>query len=177
MTAEERARLLELLRNSRDEFLRLVNSLAPELWTARPPGGGWSAQEAAEHLVIGERAMMRRIADALAAAADPNWEAEGERKSRFLEKVLPDRSRKAAAPDFLHPRHNWSREEAVAHYEEGRQRTIAFVEELTGAVKDRIAPHPFPIFGTLNVHHWLLYIPLHNQRHNQQIAETLAVLR
>jgi hypothetical protein len=25
----------------------------------------------------------------------------------------------------------------------------------------------------LNAYHWLLYIPLHNARHNQQIAEAL----
>ena len=32
-------------------------------------------------------------------------------------------------------------------------------------------PHPFPIFKVLNAYQWLLYIPLHNLRHDQQIAE------
>ena len=30
------------------------------------------------------------------------------------------------------------------------------------------------MFGTLNAFQWLLYIPLHNQRHIEQIAEIQA---
>ena len=36
----------------------------------------------------------------------------------------------------------------------------------------RSKPHGWnPFFGSLNAHQWLLYIPLHHLRHNQQIAE------
>jgi hypothetical protein len=38
------------------------------------------------------------------------------------------------------------------------------------------AEHPFPVFNMLNAYQWLLYIPLHNARHNRQIAETLKEL-
>ena len=31
-----------------------------------------------------------------------------------------------------------------------------------------------PFFGNLNTHQWLLYMPLHDLRHNQQIAEVKA---
>ena len=36
------------------------------------------------------------------------------------------------------------------------------------------ADHIFPVFNTLSAYQWLVYIPLHNFRHNQQIEEVKA---
>jgi hypothetical protein len=41
-------------------------------------------------------------------------------------------------------------------------------------LKEHNSDHPFPVFKTLNAYQWLLYIPLHNLRHDQQIAEVKA---
>ena len=172
LSAEERARLLELLRDSHAEFLELTANLKEAEWIATPPGG-WSVQQTAEHIVTGEALMLRRVKAALAAEPDPEWEAQDARKAKFLYRVLPDRSLKATAPDPLKPSHEWSLAETTARFEEGRQGTIEFVAALAGPVKNRVAAHPFPVFDKLNAHHWLLYIPLHNQRHNRQIAEIL----
>ena len=57
-----------------------------------------------------------------------------------------------------------------------RESQKAFLEAV-GALTDAQSlkavtrEHPFPIFGTLSGYQWLLYIPLHNVRHNQQIDE------
>ena len=51
----------------------------------------------------------------------------------------------------------------------------AAVAETTAAqVKMHTLDHHRPMFGTLNAFQWLLYIPLHNQRHIEQIAEIQA---
>jgi hypothetical protein len=173
LTAEERAHLIRLLRDSQSEFLELIGSLTDAQWSTPPAAGCWSVQQAAEHLVLGEAAMLGRIEKALADPAHPDWEAEDARKTRFLSNVVPDRRRKATAPELLRPSHNWSREEVMSRFQKGRQRTLDFVMALDRPVKDRLAEHPFPVFNMLNVHHWLLYIPLHNVRHNQQIAEVV----
>jgi hypothetical protein len=172
LSAEERAHLVRLLRDSHTEFLELTGSLTEAEWVAIPPGG-WSVQQTAEHIVTGEALMLRRAKAALAAEPDPEWAAQDARKTKFLHRVLPDRSQKATAPDPLKPTHNWSLAETTARFEQGRQRTLELLAALEGPVKNRLAAHPFPVFDKLNVHHWLLYIPLHNQRHNRQIAETL----
>jgi len=41
-------------------------------------------------------------------------------------------------------------------------------------LKEHTVDHPFPVFGTLNAYQWLIYVPLHNMRHDQQIAEVKA---
>jgi hypothetical protein len=61
--------------------------------------------------------------------------------------------------------------EVIARLKESRAKTIKFAEETQLPLKMHTLDHPFPVFGTLNAYQWLIYIPLHNIRHNLQIAE------
>ena len=49
-----------------------------------------------------------------------------------------------------------------------------FVKDTQLPLKEHNSEHPFPVFNRLNAYQWLLYIPLHNLRHDQQIAEVKA---
>jgi hypothetical protein len=173
LTEAERAHALQLLHDSEAAFLELTSGLTDAQWSAQPAPDRWSVQQLAEHLVLGEAIMMARIEKALASAPNAEWEAQDARKTKFLDRVLPDRSRKATAPAPLHPQNSWTREETIARYREGRAKTIAFAVGTDRPIKSHLAQHPFPVFNMLNAYHWLLYIPLHNVRHNQQIAEAL----
>ncbi|HVN07217.1 MAG TPA: DinB family protein [Bryobacteraceae bacterium] len=173
LTAGERARLIQLLRDSEAEFVRLMANLTEAQWTARPAAGRWSVQQIAEHIVVGEKATFTMAMQALAAAPDPEWQEANARKTQFIEQVLPNRRLKAMAPDLLVPQRGWTCAETIARFQQLRAATVKFVEEIDRPLKDRTSPHPFPVFGALNALQWLLYIPLHNMRHNQQIAETL----
>jgi hypothetical protein len=173
LKADERAHLVQLLHDSESEFLEIVSGLAGGQWHWKAAPDRWSVAETAEHLVLGEQAMFGRIKLALAGPPNPDWAEQDARKTRFVGRVVPDRSYKAAAPAPLAPRHHWTPEETMARYKTGRAATLEFVEQLDQPVKDRSAEHPFPVFNMLNAYQWLLYIPLHNARHNQQIAEAL----
>jgi hypothetical protein len=171
LTNEERARVIRLLHDSSNEFLELTAGLTDAQWTCQAASGIWSVGQVAGHIVLGEVAMLGKIEQALAAPPDPGWEEQDGRKARFLNRVLPDRSLKATAPQALEPDRHWTRAETIARYQSGRARTLKFVGEVDGPMKAHLAEHPFPVFNMLNAYHWLLYIPLHNKRHNQQIAE------
>jgi len=173
LTNEERAHVIRLLHDSANEFLKLISGLTDAQWTYKAAPGRWSVQQAAEHVVLGETAMLTKIAEALAAPPSPDWQEQDARKTGFLARVLPDRGRKATAPAPLVPHHDWTRDETIARHKEGRARTLQFAEAVDRPMKDHLAEHPFPVFNMLNAHQWLLYIPLHNVRHNQQIAEAL----
>ena len=105
---------------------------------------------------------------------NPDWETKTRGKTEFLEKVMVDRSHKAQAPEAIQPQSKLSRDEVIQRYKEGRARAIKFIEETQVPLKEHTADHPFPVFGTLNAYQWLIYIPLHNMRHDQQIAEVKA---
>jgi hypothetical protein len=176
VTGEERAHVIRLLHDSGNEFLELISGLTDAQWTARAAAGGWSVQQTAEHIVLGEKAMLAKIEEALANPPDPEWEEQDARKTRFIGRALPDRSHKAIAPAGLEPHRLWTREETIARYKRGRARTLQFAQEVDQPLKDHLAQHPMPVFNMLNAYQWLLYIPLHNVRHNRQIAEALKEL-
>jgi DinB superfamily len=177
LTSEERAEIIHLLHGSATEFLEFVTGLSDFQWSCAAGPERWSVQQIAEHIVLGEEIMLTKIVEALANPVSEDWEEQDARKTRFLNRVLPDRSLKAIAPAPLEPRHGWTRPEAISRFKDGRARTLQFVEELDQPLKDHTAEHPFAVFGKLNAYHWLLYIPLHNLRHNQQIAEAIRAAR
>ncbi len=174
LTAEERAHAIQLLQDSQKEFLALTDGLNDAQWTYKPAPDRWSVGETAEHIVLAEGALFGGVQKALASPPNPDWETKTRGKAAFLERVMVDRSHKAQAPEAIQPHAQLSREEVLQRYKEVRATTLKFIEETEVPLKEHTADHPFPIFGTLNAYQWLIYIPLHNMRHNQQIAEVKA---
>jgi hypothetical protein len=174
ITAAERAHAIQLLEDSQKEFLSLVDGLTDAQWTFKSAPDRWSVGETAEHIMLANDRLFAGVQRALAAPANPDWEAKTRGKTEFLEKVLVDRTHKAQAPEPIQPHAQLSREDVIARYKQGRAQVIKFIEETNAPLKEHTADHPFPIFGTLNAYQWTIYIPLHNLRHNQQIAEVKA---
>jgi hypothetical protein len=85
---------------------------------------------------------------------------------------LPDRSARVDAPGTTRPRRAIPRDELLSRFIDQRARVLTFARETDAPLKAHTAANPF--FGELNAHQWLLYIPLHNLRHNRQIAEVKA---
>jgi hypothetical protein len=88
--------------------------------------------------------------------------------------VLAGRKGRAQAPESIVPTGKLSREELIKKFKDARAKTLKFTEETKVALKAQTLDHPFPVFGTLNAYQWLIYIPLHNIRHNKQIEEVKA---
>jgi hypothetical protein len=175
MTAEERAHVVKLLEDSRTEFLSYVRNVTPEQWTWKPTPDRWSVGETAEHILLAEGLLFGAAKNALAAAPNPDWEKKTAGKTEFIERVMLDRSHKATAPEQVRPT-GLSQEEVIRRFQEARAATLKFVAETQEPLKDHTSEHPFKVFNTLNAYQWLLYIPLHNMRHDMQIAEVKATV-
>lgn len=175
MTSEERAKLVQYLRDSQAEFLSSVEGLSDAQWTWKSAPDRWSVGETAEHIVLAEGFLFELVQKALASPADPNWEAKTTGKTAFLERVLPDRSHPVQAPEPIRPEHlTLSRAQVIERYRALRAKTIAFAENTQLPVKEHITAGLFAQMDPLNAYHFLLYIPLHNIRHDKQIAEVKA---
>jgi len=174
ITAAERTHAIKLLQDSQKEFLSLVDGLSEEQWNYKPGPDRWSVGETAEHIVLAEGGLFANLERAMAAPPNPDWETKTRGKTEFIEKVMVDRSHKAQAPEAIVPHGKLSHEEVIQRYKAGRAKTMKFAEENEVPLKEHTADHPFPVFGTLNAYQWLIYIPLHNMRHDQQIAEVKA---
>ena len=181
LTAEERAKAIKLLQDSQKEFLDAVEKLNDAQWNYKPaPLEGevnrdrWSVAQVAEHIMLAEGLLFGSVEKALASAPNPDWETKTEGKAALLERALLNRERKAQAPEAIQPQSKLTRAEIMSRFREARAKTLKFIEETDLPMKQHTLDHPFPIFGTLNAYQWLIYIPLHNMRHDLQIAEAKA---
>jgi hypothetical protein len=174
ITAEERAKVIKLLKDTQAETLEALEKLSDAQLKFKAAPEKWSVLEVAEHIMKAESLIFGAVQGAIASKPNPDWEAKTKNKTEFLEKILPDRSGKAQAPEAIVPSGKLSREEVIAKFKEAGAKTLKFAEETQLPLKAHTLDHPFPIFGTLNAYQWLIYVPLHNVRHNLQIAEVKA---
>jgi hypothetical protein len=169
MTETERAKTLKLLAETESEFLNSVDGLTDAQWNYRASPEKWSIAQTAEHIMLSESLVFSAVGGTMQAPVDSDWEAKTGSKAALLEAALPDRGQKATAPEPLQPTSKLTHEEIVTRYKEARAKTIAFTKSTDLALKEHISKHPF--FGPINAYDWLIRVPLHNDRHNLQIAE------
>lgn len=175
LTAEERAKAIKALENSRDEFLSYVEKLTDQQWNFRPAPFKWTVGETAEHIALAEGLLFGAVERAMATPVNPDWETKSANKEAILDNVLAARRGKANAPEPIQPfKRNMTRAQIMTLFKEGRAKSLKFAQETDVPLKAHTLDHPFPVFGTLNAYQWLLYIPAHNLRHNKQIAEIMS---
>lgn len=174
MSPEERAKAIKLLKDSQAETLAALEKLSDDQLKFKPAPDKWSVLEVAEHIMMAETLIFGAAERAIATPLNPDWATKTKGKTEFLEKALVNRQGKAQAPESIVPTGKLSRAEVMAKYKAARAKTLKFAEETDLPLKAHTLDHPFPIFGTLNAYQWLIYVPLHNMRHNQQIAEVQA---
>ena len=174
MTSEERDKVVKMLLDTQKELLDATDNLSDAQWSYHPAPFRWSAGQTAEHIMLAEGLLFRAVQGALAQKPNPNWESITAPKTDFLERALPSRDRHAAAPDSIQPSGKLTKAEVLTRFKEARAKTLKFAQETDLPLKEYTLEHPFPVFGTLNAYQWLIYIPLHNIRHNQQIAAVKA---
>lgn len=174
MTAEERAKLIQWLNESQAETIAAVEKLSDAQWNWKAAPEKWSVAECVEHIMLAESTLMAQAEKALAAPQNPDWAEKTKGKSEFIERVMVKRQGKAQAPESIVPTGKFSRAELMQKLREVRAKTLKFAETTQLPLKAHTSEHPFPVFGTLNAYQWVIYIPLHNIRHNQQIAEVKA---
>lgn len=174
LTAAERAKAIKMLKDSEARTLDALEKLTDEQLKFKPATNKWSVLEVAEHIMLAESQIFGGAQKAVSAGPNPDWEAKTKGKTEFLEKALLDRSHKVQAPDNLVPTGKLSREEVIAQFKEARGRTLKFAEETQLPLNTFTFDAPTPIIGTLNAYQWLIFVALHNARHNLQIDEVMA---
>jgi hypothetical protein len=175
MTAEERAKLVRYLKDSEAELVQLLADVSENQWNWKAGPDRWSIAQTASHIAISEGFLSELARKAMDNPADPDWEKKTAGKTELLERVLPDRSRKVQAPEPLNPGAvSLSKAEVLRRFREGRAATISFAQTTELPLREHITPGLFAFFDPLNAYHFELYIPLHNLRHNKQIAEVKA---
>jgi uncharacterized damage-inducible protein DinB len=174
MTDAQRTQILDLLKASKAEFFAAIEGVTPEQWKWKSSPERWSIGEVAEHIVLAEGGLFAKMQEALKNPIQPDWAEKTAGKTELLLRVMAPRQGKAKAPDEIVPQGKWDYDQAKAAFEKIRAETTKFTETTQAEMNARTSEHPFPVFKTLSAYQWLIYIPLHNQRHVKQILEVKA---
>lgn len=175
MTETERTHVTDLLCRTRDDLLAAVQPLTADQWAFTSGPDRWSVGLIVEHLGLVERRLFGQVKRALTLPANPEWATATSGKTTVIETMLANRDVPRDAPEPVTPRGVVEREAAIRLFLDRRADTIAFAETTQQPLKVHTLDHHRPVYGTLNAYQWLLYIPLHHQRHLDQIVEVTSL--
>lgn len=174
LSAEEREAALKSLQTTHDAFLQSIAGLSEAQWKFKPASDRWSVAEVAEHIAISESTIFGMVQNkVMTSPATPEKRAEVAGKDETVLKMVPDRSHKAQAPEFLKPTNRWATQaELTKAFEDSRKATMDYVRTTNDDLRDHFGPHP--LLGPLDGYQWILLISAHSERHTKQIEEVKA---
>jgi len=174
LTASEREVALNSLQATHDAFLKSIAGLSDKQWRFKPAPDRWSVAEVAEHIAVSESMIFGLVQkQIMMSPANPEKRPEVAGKDEIVLTKVPDRSRKAQAPEFLKPTNRWAtREELIKAFEDSRKATMDYVRTTNDDLRDHFGPHP--LLGSLDAYQWILLISAHSERHTKQIEEVKA---
>jgi hypothetical protein len=170
LTDAERKKAIEYLQSTKAWFLKATAGLTEAQWRFKPTPEKWSVFEVAEHIAVTEDYIYETIQARLQTPPEPENRAKVTKQEERILKILPDRSRKAMAPEPVRPSGRWKTgAEVIAHFEKSRDRGIQFVATTPATLRDHFAPH-FAL-GLFDTYQWMLFTAAHCDRHLQQLEE------
>lgn len=174
LSAAERETALNSLQSTHDAFLKSISGLSEKQWRFKPAPDRWSVAEVSEHITVSESMLFGLVQSKfMTSPATPEKRAEVAGKDEIILTKVPDRSRKAQAPEFLKPTNRWATEaDLVQAFEQSRKATMDYIRTTNDDLRDHFGPHP--LLGTLDAYQWILLISAHSERHTKQIEEVKA---
>ena len=167
----ERDRAMSHLHATRKVFLDSIAGLSDAQWNFKPAADRWSIAECAEHIAVSDDSLFDLMRQTLKSAAAP--EKKSAVKDEFILRVVPDRSVKAKAPEFLQPKRRWpDRETLIAHFKQSRDRNIAYIQTTEDDLRSHFMDHP--LLKTIDAYQVMLLLSAHCERHTAQIEEVKA---
>src|SRR6188768_2089985 len=129
LTSEERTRAIDYLKETQKDFLAATDGLSDAQWKFKAAPDRWSIAETAEHIAVTEGMIWGLVTDKIMKSPPaPEKRAEVKGKDELILKAIPDRSRKAQAPEQLRPTGRWAtRAELVKEFEATRGKELAYV--------------------------------------------------
>jgi len=163
---------MSALHASRKLFLDSVAGLSEAQLNFKPAPEKWSIAEVAEHIALSEQFIFQASVAAMKAPAGEKMADAGKMDEKILA-AIPDRSRKATAPEPLRPQNRFkSAAEAVAAFKSSRDEHIKYLNETQDALREHFYKNP--VLGDIDAFQWILFMSAHTERHVAQILEVKA---
>jgi hypothetical protein len=172
LTQADRDRALQYLESTKQGVLDATAGLSEAQWNFKPATDRWSVAEVTEHIAAAEDYLMGLVtSQVMKAPARPAGDDVKAIDDMVVAKI-PDRSKKAQAPEPLKPTNRFGSPAAsLKHFTDARAQTEAFLK-----THDDLREHAIdsPMGKKLDGYEWILFVAGHSERHTKQINEVKA---
>jgi hypothetical protein len=174
LTKEERDRGVDYLKQTQKDFLAATDGLSEAQWKFKAAPDRWSIAETAEHIAVTEQTIWELVSGKIMKSpAAPEKAAEAKGKDEIILNRIPDRSRKAQAPEQLKPTGKWATRAALTKdFDALREKEVTYLKETKEDLRNHFEDHPF--LKTMDAYQWLIFNGAHCKRHTAQILEVKA---
>jgi hypothetical protein len=173
VTAEERTWLLEHLQTVHAAINDVVRQIPPEIWVRSDVAQNWSPAEVVEHTLLVDEEILADVRGHLQDQPFPDWERVTARKDAVLKHYLPNIGR-ARANARTSTFRGFLQQDVPAALAKSYQSVEGILFQESGtALKTIVWLHGG--MGPLNAYQWLLYIPLHAERHLNQLLRVMQI--
>ncbi|MDE1162341.1 MAG: DinB family protein [Acidobacteriaceae bacterium] len=165
----ERVELVDSVHGIHEQVAAFVRSFTSAAWRHRQADGAWSPSEIVEHLLLVEEELLSAVQERCGDDPCLDWAKVTHGKELLLRRFLPNAGR-AQASDSTSRFLGISQGEALSQLARSERRLeeqLAVWANLP--LKAIVWNHTG--FGPLSGYHWLLYIPLHSERHLNQLRQ------
>lgn len=173
ISKQERDQAVKYLTSIGDQVVKESETLTDAQWNFKPAPDRWSVGEVVEHLALSESFifdMQQKTVSGPEATAERRAATKG--KDEMIVKMVPDRTKKAQAPEPLQPGARLgSRADILSAFKERRAKTIEYAKGTKDDLRSRVADSPL---GPVDAYQWLLFVAAHSERHLAQLREVKA---
>jgi hypothetical protein len=157
------------------ETLRNAFESVPDEQRANSPApGAWSPAGIIEHLAIVEtsigRLISHRVATGRESGVGPETEDSSVLENFAVGRAIGDRTRRIVSGERSNPTQELAPDAAWSAFETAHADLRAAAASAEGLALGEIV-HPHPVFGPLNLYHWIAFVGGHEARHAEQIRE------
>lgn len=167
------AELVDYATAQRAALLVAVSTVPEPLRNERIHTGVWSIAEVLEHLYRVESGIARlllRTIERGRRARIPEEQETGSLLNSLDAYNLTRRGRRLMAPDPVAPRGDYTAAQGLAALALSREALLAAIRSGDGLALGELT-FPHPLFGSLDLYQWILFVGQHETRHAAQIAE------
>jgi DinB family protein len=171
LSQADRDNALQYLESTKQGVIDATKGLTPEQWNFKQAPDRWSVAEVTEHIAAAEDFLFDNITKNVMKAPARTGADDVKAIDETVLAKIPDRSKKAQAPEPLKPTNRYgSPEVSLKHFLESRERTIEYLKK-TDDLRAHAADGPV---GKMDGYEWILFIAAHSDRHTKQIKEVEA---
>ena len=172
ISADERKRAADYLKKTSAAFLASTKGLSEAQLKFKSDPTRWSVAEVAEHIAAAEGFLFGMVQEKVMTAPARTEAVNVKEIDDFVLQVIPDRSKKATAPEPLMPKNRFgSMADTMKQFTESRAKTTAFLNNTKDLRQHAVDS---PLGKKLDAYQWILFIAAHSDRHTKQILEVKA---